>query len=324
MAEITTKDIMSWTRLGMRKAFGDMMCKIAQEHDDVFVLAADVASSANLKEFSERYPERFLNVGIAEQNMVGIATGLAKEGYNVFITTFAPFASMRAYEAIRSLVGYMHLNVKIVALASGVSLGVQGSTHYCLEDISLMRSIPGMMLLSPADCTEEMSSLYFLSQYNGPAYIRLTGVDGTPVVYKKIEDFRVDAVRQLREGNDVLFLGTGGIVSECIRTARSLKKDDISCAVYNVSCLKPFLLNDILGESHAYKLIVSVEEHFICGGLGSIVSEQLVNRNTHPKLIRIGIEDTFPRANSYAVLLMKNGLTADAIRNVVIENLNEG
>lgn len=148
MIEYTTENIAKWTKLGMRKSFGVIMKELAKEHDDLIVLVADVASSANLVEFANDFPMQFYNIGIAEQNMLAIAAGLAKEGYNVFVVSFAPFVSMRTFETVRTLIGYMHLNVKVVALASGLSLGTQGSTHFCMEDIALMRTIPGLKLLS--------------------------------------------------------------------------------------------------------------------------------------------------------------------------------
>lgn len=175
-ADFSPKAMLQKNRLGMRKSFGLWMEEMAEEHDDLMVIAADVASSAGLQGFAQRFPEKFLNVGIAEQNMAGIAAGLAKEGSNVFIVSFAPFVTMRAYEALRTLVGYMHLNVKAVSLASGFSLGVQGNTHYCLEDISLVKTIPGMLLLSPADCLEEGKCLEYLLDYQGPAFLRITGI----------------------------------------------------------------------------------------------------------------------------------------------------
>ena len=177
MIEFDKKIISDWTRMGMRKAYGPILETVAVDHSNLVALTADVADSANLIQFSRKFPDQFYNIGIAEQNMTGIACGMAKEGHNVFLCSFAPFVSMRNYEAVRTLVGYMKLNVKIVALASGMSLGVQGCTHYCLEDISLMKSIPNMLILSPADVIEEAKCIEYLADYTGPAYLRLTGID---------------------------------------------------------------------------------------------------------------------------------------------------
>lgn len=323
MLEYTLKDIHEWTRLGMRKAFGLIMKEIASQYDNIIVLAADIAESANLKEFSDLYPERFFDIGIAEQNMAGVAAGLAKEENNVFIVSFAPFVSMRAYEAIRTLVGYMGLNVKVVALASGMSLGVQGNTHYCLEDISIMRSIPGMMIFSPADCCEMAKCMEFLAGYNGPAYLRLTGIDGTPGVYKENYDFRVNDLDPLKKGEDVAIISTGCITGECIRATRALARENISAGVYNAHLLKEFDIDTLDNISHNYKAIVTVEEHYKMGGLGTIVSDYLARTGKHAPILKIGIEDLFPHAGDYAYLLDKYGLNAVHIKDKILQFYNE-
>lgn len=321
------QNINSLTRMGMRKSFGHIMMDLVDEHQELVVLTADVASSAGLKDFAEKYPSRFYNVGIAEQNMVGIAAGLAKEGANVFITSFASFASMRCYEAIRTLVGYMNLNVKIVGLASGLSLGVQGNTHYCFEDISLMRTIPGIKILSPADCTEEMKCLAYMSNYNGPVYLRLTGIDGTPCVYKSDYEFNADSMIELKEGKDIIILATGSVVNESLRVARALKKENIGVAVYDVHTLKPFDSNTFTKIRKTAKLIVTVEEHSIIGGLGTIVADELSTIEKHPRLIKIGIHDTFVKAGDYSYLLKEVGLSAqemkDKIMSEYLQSCNE-
>ena len=321
MIEYTSRNIMEWTRLGMRKAFGPFITEIAKENSEIVVLAADVADSGNLKGVQTKYSEQFYNIGIAEQNMTGIASGLAKEGSNVFIVSFAPFVSMRNYEAVRTLVSYMHLNVKIVALGSGLSLGVQGNTHYCMEDLSLMRTIPGLTVLSPVDVIEEAKCLEYLSQYDGPAYLRLTGIDGTPCVHKADYSLNLDVPTQLREGEDVAILTTGSVATECVRASRAMKKDGISCAVYDVCRLKPFDENFVIDELKAYKVIVTVEEHFCAGGLGSIVCEAFGKTGDHPPVIRAGIDDVFPHAADYAYLLDSNKLTAPHIRDTILNAL---
>lgn len=321
MIEYTPKNIMDWTRLGMRKAFGAFMTSIAENHPDIIVLVADIANSGNLECFKVAYPDRFFNIGIAEQNMTGIACGLAKEGNNVFIVSFAPFVTMRNYEAIRTLVGYMHLNVKIVALASGLSLGVQGNTHYCLEDISLFRTIPGISVLSPADVVEEAKCLEYLADFKGPAYLRLTGIDGAAGVFKNDYSFDPGKPVLLREGEDVAILTTGSVSAECIRATRALKKDNISCAVYDVCGIKPFNRDFLQKELQKYKLIVSVEEHYKSGGLGSLICESLSEQKNSIPFVKVGIEDAFPMASDYATLLDKNHLTAPSIRDIIADQM---
>lgn len=305
----------------MRKAFGGMLLNVASEHENVIVLAADTASSAGLTAFVERLPEQFYNIGIAEQNMMGIAAGLAKEGNNVFVVSFAPFVSMRAYEAVRTLIGYMHLNVKIVALASGMSLGSQGNTHYCLEDIALMRSIPGMTVLSPADCVEEARCIEYLADYEGPAFLRLTGIEGSPVVYRDGCDFHAGVPSMLREGDDVVIFATGSLVAECLRASRALKQAELTGSVMNVSTLKPFDFSFIQSMAKKYRLFVTVEEHFINGGLGSLIAEALSETDTHAPLLRLGVKDKFPCAGDYANLLRENGLSAAEIKDSILSAL---
>lgn len=323
MMEITRKSMMDWTRKGMRKSFGSMLELLAEQHEDIVVMAADVASSAGLQSYAERFPGRFFNLGISEQNMTGVAAGMAKEGCNVFIVSFAPFVSMRAYEAVRTLVGYMHLNVKVVALASGFSLGVQGNTHYGLEDISLMRTIPGMTILSPADCLEEFRCLEYLSGYEGPAFLRLTGIDGSPAVYRNECDFSPSSLTLLREGTDVAVFATGSITAECVRAARALKKEDISCAVYDAAFIKPLNLSMVEEAASQYRLLVSVEEHFLSGGLGSMLAEKLTGLSHHAPLLRIGVEDEFPKAGGYAYMLDSCGLNAEGIIKRILEAVKE-
>lgn len=318
MLELSKKTIMNWSRLGMRKSLGYMLCDLVASDDKIIVLTADLANAGNLQVFAEKYPDKFFNIGIAEQNMTAVASGLAKEGFNVFIVSFAPFVSMRAYEAVRSLVGYMRLRVKIIAMGSGASLGYQGVTHYCFEDISLMRTIPGMEVYSPADCLDEAKCLQYFIQHDGPCYLRLTGSDGVSNVYKNDFDFIAGEPHLLRDGNDILILATGSVVSECIRAVRALKKENFTCAVYNVSTLKPVTFKKINFDD--YKLIITVEEHYICGGLGSILAEYLAGYSQHPRLIRIGIPDKFIKAEAYGDVLHNNGLSADILKEKILDS----
>lgn len=320
--DYSKKNISGLTRLGMRKAFGLLMCELAKQDENMVVLAADVASSSGLCEFKERYPNQFYNIGIAEQNMMGIAAGLAKEGANVFVVSFAPFVSMRAYEAIRTLVGYMQLNVKVVGLSSGFSLGSQGNTHYCFEDIAIMRAVPGMLILSPADCTEEMKCLEYLASYKGPAYLRLTGIDGTPGIYKGDFEFQAGKIAKLKEGEDVAVVATGSIVNECVRVARALKKENLSVGVYDAHTLKPFDKETIIEIADRYKMIISVEEHNILGGLGTVIADELAVMKAHPVLYKVGVNDEFIKAGEYSYLLKETRLNASGLKDTILERFN--
>lgn len=323
MIEYSKKTISNWTRLGTRKAFGTMMADIVEAKDNTVVLAADVASAAGLAPFIEKYPDKFYNVGIAEQNMIAIASGLAKEGCNVFVVSFAPFVSSRVQEAVKNLVGYMKLNVKIIALSSGVSLGVQGNTHFCLDDLALMRTIPGMKILSPADCCEMAKCLEYLNQYQGMAYLRLTGIDGNPGIYKDDFEFVINQWTELREGDDVAILATGAVTSECVRAARALKKDNVSCAVYNICSIKPMNEGELLRICEKHKMIVTVEEHSEIGGLGSAVGEVMHEKKLSSKLLRIGVRDEFLLSGDYNYMKEQVGLTAAQILQRIVEECKE-
>lgn len=323
MIEYDKITVANWTRLGMRKAFGQMMLGLAEDYENLLLLTADVANSGNLNDFSRTYPNRFFNVGIAETNMVGVAAGLAKEGNQVFIVTFAPFAAMRPYEAVRTLLGYMHLNVKIVALGSGLSLGIQGSTHYCMEDLCLMRSIPGIAVFSPADCIEEARCLEYLASYEGPAYLRLSGIEGVPSVYKATDLFLAEEPTVIREGKDVVLFATGSIVNECIRVARAMKKEGLTCSVVDVHTIKPLQKGRILEICGKHRMVVSVEEHFANGGLGSILSEIIAEGGNPLPFMRIGIPDRFPCGGGYTFLLDQCGLTAPHIRERILKALEQ-
>lgn len=311
--DFSSQKIMQWSRMGMRKAYGAILNELAYEHDNLVSIAADVVDSANLMDFEMQHPDRHFNAGISEQNMVAMAAGMAKEGSNVFVTSFAPFVSLRVYEAIRTLVCYMNLNVKIVALSSGFSLGVQGATHYALEDIAIMRAIPNLLMLSPADTTEMAKMLEYLASYKGPAYLRLTGLPGSATVYK--EDYEYDHVGfdVIREGNDIGIFATGTLVNESIRAARVLSKNGTSVGVTNISKLNPINRQKIISECMKYRMLFSVEEHSVVGGLGSIISETIAAVSHHPQLIRMGILDNNVIVGNYTFILEKNNLNAKQI-----------
>lgn len=322
MIEYTTEELATWARLGMRRAFGNIMLELAKDHDDLIVLTADLVSSSGLLDYVKKRPSQFFNIGIAEQNMTGIAAGLAKEGHNVFIVSFAPFVSMRALEAVRTLVGYMRLNVKVVALGSGISLGTYGNTHYGLEDIALMRTIPGMRVLTPADCVEMVGSLEYLATYQGPAYLRLGGRPGTPNIYNHDYRFEPGKAATLREGEDAAIFATGSMVYECMRLARPLSKQGISCSVFDMHTIKPLDTAAIDEASGRHKLLVTAEEHSVIGGLGAAVAQHLAGKDSHPPLMTIGIEDIFPHAGPYADLQKQCGLTAPQIGDRIMAHFS--
>lgn len=320
---IDNNTALALSRLSSRGAFGEILKELEPTIDNLMVVVADVMTSAKLVDFHKQAPEKLVNVGIAEQNMIGISAGLAAEGYNVFATTFAPFASMRCFEALRTQLGYMNLNVKVVGLLSGFSGGTFGNTHYGLEDLSITRTIPNMTVLSPADCVETIKAVEAAAKHVGPVYIRLTGVNGSPCVYKEDYDYVIGKGIVLSENceGDIALVATGTMVNEALRASRALKKDGISVTVVDMHTIKP-LDTDLLDRLFAkHKLIFTIEEHSVVGGLGSAVAEYKASVPNAPKQIMLGIQDKFEKAGDYAYMLEKCGLSAPKIVEAVRQNI---
>ncbi len=311
----------NFSRMASRGVFGKALEDIEYKYDNLKVVVADVLTSAKLEGFYKKAPHKLINVGIAEQNMVGIAAGLASEGYTVFATTFSPFASMRCFEMLRTQLGYMALNVKVVGLLSGLSGGYFGNTHYGLEDLAITRTIPNMTVLSPADCIETYKATEAAADFNGPVYMRLTGVNGTPAVYKEDYQYEIGKGIVLKEGSGVAIIATGTMVYESLRAARALKKYDIEPTVVNMHTIKPLdtKIIDDLCENHT--LIVTVEEHFITGGLGSAVAEYITQKNNRVKQLMLGVSDCFGKAGEYLYMLNQYGLTAPKIVKKIVQSV---
>lgn len=317
------KTVQNFSRISSRGVFGQALTDIEPQMDDLMVLTADVTGSARLVDFKKQAPNKIINVGIAEQNMVGIAAGLASVGKTVFATTFAPFASMRCYEMLRTQLGYMNLNVKVVGLMSGLAGGVVGNTHFGLEDLAITRTIPNMTVLSPADGVETYKAVCAAAEINGPCYIRLTGTNGFAPVYKEDFDFKIGKGVVLKNGTDVALIATGSMVNEAVRTARVLARENISATVVDMHTIKPLdtaLLNTLFSN---HKMIVTMEEHFCIGGLGSAVAEYKTTFDNAPVQMIIGIPDKFPKAGDYAYLLNECQLTASQIASKIIQRFQE-
>jgi transketolase len=289
------------------------MQAVGKENENIMVLTADLSTTSGLDRFRKEYPNKFLNVGIAEQNMIGIAAGLAKEGKNVFATTFSNFAAMRSYEQVRLNLGYMHFNVKVVGLAGGLAMGMFGNTHYGIEDIALMRAVPGLTVLSPADGAEIIKSIAAAVEFHGPLYIRLTGTMNNPIVYSEDYDFSIGRAVTLLEGNDVTLIATGTMVFESLIAAKILNESSISTRVVNMHTIKPLDTSIVDLACKTSKLIVTVEEHGIIGGLGGAVAEYKAGLKNTPPQIFIGLPDKFGNAGEYKFLLNKYGLTGEKI-----------
>lgn len=318
---IDNEKAINLSRLGSRGAYGEALTEISTNNDNIIVVVADVVTSSRIEKLADIKPCNVINVGIAEQNMIGVAAGLANDGYTVFCSTFAPFASMRCFEQIRSQLGYMNLNVKVAGLLSGFSGGSVGNTHYGLEDLAIMRTIPNMTVLSPADCTETVKAVQAAAEHNGPVYIRLTGVPGQPPVYKEDFAYKIGKAIVHSEGTDVAIIATGTMVYEAIRASRALTKKEISTTVVDMHTIKPLdtELLDKIFKTH--KLIVTVEEHSKIGGLGAAVAEYKAVFPDAPKQIIMGIPDEFLKAGSYTYMLGKCGLSAPNIVKIIQENI---
>jgi len=311
--EITSKTARQWARLGPRGVYGQAILAIAPEHDNLMVMSADLASSSGLERFRTAHPEKFINAGIAEQNMVGVAAGLAKEGFNVFASSFSPFIAMRASEQIRMNLGYMELNVKAVAIGSGIGMGFLGNSHFGIEDVAVMRSIPNITVVSPADCAEVVKLVKAAANYKGPMYIRLTGSANCPIVYSDDYEFEIGKSITLNEGKDVTLIANGSMVYQSIKAAELLSEQGISASVINMHTIKPLDTEKLQYLVEQGKPIVTIEEHSKIGGLGSAVSEFLSPLGSGVKHLTIALPDAFIKTGAYDYMLKDQGLDAESV-----------
>lgn len=321
MIEFNPKNIKRWMMLSTRNAFGTFLTELAADYPDMFAITADFTKSTGLAKFKEQYPNQFLTAGIAEQNMISLASGLASEGHNVFASSFASFVTTRCYEQVKINLGYMQHNVKLVGIASGLGVSFQGNTHFGLDDVSLMRAIPNMTIIVPSDCTEVAKATIALANFKGPAYLRLVGEGFIPIVNPDDYVFEIGKGIVKREGADVLLIANGTMVNQSLKVAEELEKDGISAAVVNMHTVKPLDTLLIDEQIQGKKVIATVEEGQLNGGLGSAVAEHLASLGNTPKLVRFGINDIFPHAGSYQYLLQQCGLDVENIKNVIINNI---
>ena len=322
MLEINPSNARQWSRLGSRGVFGQAILDIAPSLPNLMVLSADLGNSSGLDRFKKAYPEQYLNVGIAEQNMIGVAAGLAKEDFIVFATSFAPFIAMRASEQIRMNLGYMDLNVKAVAIGSGVSMAYLGNSHYGIEDMAVMRSIPNMTVVCPADCSEIIKVVSAAAAFKGPMYIRLTGAANNPVVYEKDYPFEIGRSILMREGDDVVIIANGTMVYESLEAAKILQSHGISAAVVNMHTVKP-LDKEAVNQAMQSKLIVTIEEHSVVGGLGAAVAEYKTTLDGAPPQLILGLPDKFGKTADYRYLLEYYGLVAEKIAQSILRKMGK-
>jgi transketolase, C-subunit len=301
-----------------RQAYGEALAKLGKENENVVVLEADLSKSTMTAYFKKEFPERHINVGIAEADLIGTAAGFATTGKIPFASTFALFAAGRAYDQIRNSVAYPKLNVKICPTHAGVSLGEDGGSHQSVEDLALMRAIPGMVVLSPADAVETEKMIFAAAEYEGPVYVRL-GRLNIPVLFDDNYKFEIGKAVTLTEGNDVAILATGLMVYEATEAAKQLAEQGIKARVVNVSTIKPLDEETILKAAKECKFIVTSEEHSVIGGLGSAVSEFL-SENHPTKVIKHGIQDVFGQSADGDTMLNNYKLRAKDIVEVVLRN----
>ncbi len=299
-------------KIATRESYGNALVELGKEHENLVVLDADLAEATKTNIFKKAFPERHIDVGIQEANLVGVAAGLASTGKVPFCSTFAMFAAGRAYEQVRNSVGYPHLNVKIGATHAGISVGEDGATHQCVEDLALMRVIPGMTVINPADDVEARAAVRAAYAYEGPVYLRF-GRLAVPVINDR-EDYKFEIGKGyvLQEGSDVTIIATGLEVNESLEAAKLLKEQGISAEVVNIHTIKPIDQELIIKEAKKTGKIVTVEEHSVIGGLGSAVAEVL-SEHCPTKMLRIGVKDVYGESGPAVDLLHKYQLDGQGI-----------
>lgn len=306
-------------KVATREAYGNALKEFGEKYD-IVVLDADLSKSTKTDGFKKTYPDRFVNVGIAEANMMSTAAGIASCGKTVFASSFAIFAAGRAFEQVRNSICYPKLNVKIGATHAGISVGEDGGSHQAIEDISLMRSIPNMTVINPADSVEARAAVEAAIRHDGPVYLRF-GRLATPVIYDAENyTFELGKGKQLREGNDAAIIATGLMVPEALEAAEMLAQEGIHVRVIDIHTIKPIDKDIIIKAAQETPFIITAEEHSIIGGLGSAVAEVLCE-NAPAKLVRIGVQDEFGRSGDPYVLLKEYGLSAENIVRQVKANL---
>ena len=305
-------------KIATRESYGNALVELGAEHDNLIVLDADLAAATKTGVFKKAYPDRHIDCGIAECNMMGIAAGLSTTGIVPFASTFAMFAAGRAFEQVRNSIGYPHLNVKIGATHAGISVGEDGATHQCNEDIALMRTIPGMVILNPADDVEAKACVKAAYEYNGPVYLRF-GRLAVPVINDRPDyKFELGKGVVLREGKDVTIVATGLCVSSALEAAEKLAADGIDAKIINIHTIKPLDEELIVAAAKETGKVVAVEEHSVIGGLGSAVCDALAEKCPVP-VKKIGVQDVFGESGPAAALLAKYKLDGEGVYEQVKE-----
>ncbi len=298
-------------KIATRQSYGETLVKLGKENENIVVLDADLAGATKTNLFAKEFPDRFLDLGIAESNMLGTAAGLATCGKIPYASTFAVFAAGRGYDQIRNSICYPNLNVKICATHAGITVGEDGATHQMLEDISLMRTLPNMTVISPSDDTQTRWMIEEISKIKGPVYVRLARL-ATPIIYDQNQKFEIGKAIQIGEGTDGTVFATGVTVAEAIKAQEELKEQGIAIRVVDIHTIKPIDKDIIVKCAKETKKLVSIEDHSIIGGLGSAISE-ILTTECPTKLNRMGMKDTFGKSGKAEQLMEYFGLTSKAI-----------
>ncbi|MBR3145348.1 MAG: transketolase family protein [Clostridia bacterium] len=288
-------------KIATRESYGNALVELGKERDDFIVLDADLADATKTGKFKKAFPDRFYDCGIAEQNLINVACGVASTGKRVFASSFAMFAAGRAYENIRNGAGYPHLNVIVAATHAGITVGEDGATHQCNEDIALMRTIPGMTVICPADDTESKQAVRAAMEIDGPVYLRFSRA-ASPVIFDESDEFTVGKAKTVREGKDITIISTGILTAEAIAAADTLKSEGISARVLNIHTIKPIDKEAIIKAAKETGKIITVEEHSIIGGLGSAVCDVVCEEYPVP-VYKMGVPDCFGYSASADYLL---------------------
>ena len=333
MIKVTPVNIKTWSRLGQRGSFFSIaMPDIAESHDNLKLLTADLALLSGMDRFRAAYPDKFLNAGIAEQNMIGIAAGLAMDGDMVFATTYASFIVVRSLEHVRQHLSHLKLNIKIVGSAAGVVAAKSGVSHWATEDLAFTRALPNLMVFSPADSLEAIKVAEYAASNGIPMYIRLSGGLNCPIVYKDDYDFVPGKLVCLKKCESdtavkkVAVIATGLMVSRAVSAVEMLESDETvkaSFSIYNMHTIKPIDKDGLDEIFNGYDLVVTVEEHNVIGGMGSAVAEYKATKNTAPRQVFIGFNDTFLPAGSQNFVLDEAGLSPEKIAGKIAEEIND-
>lgn len=321
MSKLPLDKLQEWSKAGHRTVLGDTLVMMAEDIPELCTVTADLTPTARLTKFRDTYPDRFFDVGIAEQNLVDFTAGLAVEGVLPFAVALAAIVPMRAAEQMRVTMGYMNLNAKVISIEAGVRFGPLGNTHYAMDDMAVTRAIPNFTVISPSDPLQLYKALYAVAEHDGPVYMRLTGGPGYPVLYSEDFDFQIGKAIEYRPGKDVAIISSGSLLAEAVRAADILQEKGISARVIDMHTVKPLdtdILDSVFSDN---KLILTVEEHSSIGGLGAAVAEYKAGFSNTPKQIIASLGDKFQKLGDHEFLLKENGLKAPELAAIAEANL---